>query len=764
MTLPWNSPSFAQAGTTFWFAPGVHTLGAGQYSQIMPGDNTTFLGAPGAIIDGGRDNQYAFTGTHTGVTIKYLTVQNFGVAMSNRDEGVVNHDRGAGWTISNNTFVHNEGAAVMLGSNNLLSYNCLKDNGQYGFSTVPPQGANNLSNVTLDHNEIAGNNTDDWENHVPGCGCTGGGKFWETTDATITNNYVHDNKSVGIWADTNNVGFQLEGNYIANNDGQGFLYEISYNALVKDNNFLRNGLVNGPANIGFPTGAIYLSESGGDSRVANSHNYSTIEVTGNSFTDNWSGVVEWENADRYCGSPNNTSGGTCTLVNPGVANLSTCVAGTIANAPYYNDCRWKTQNVLVHGNIFAIDKSAIASCAAAPNSCGLQGLFSNFGSSPAWSPYRDAVVANAIAGSQNNTFTDNEYTGDWHIMAHDQSTVLSPSVWQASPYSQDAGSTFVGGSSSTPAPTPTPSPTVTSTPAPTASASKTFESDTNGMHNWFGASVTQSSAQAHSGTHSLAITEDSQFWGVEEQLPPAAQATAGTVYTVSGWVRAGASPESLNLSLRWMDSSNNGISLESVATGTATTDGWTHLAGVLTAPAGAVSAQFIVASSGGTAGSVIYLDDLAISPVPAFSKTFESGLDGMQTWFNASVAQSSARVHDGTHSLAITESDAFWGIEEHLTPQAQVVAGVPYRVGGWFMGSATAEPVKLLVRWLDDTNISLALDTVATAQVSADGWVQLAGNLTAPAGATAAQIVVQSPGGGAAGSTIYLDDITISPR
>ena len=52
----------------------------------------------------------------------------------------------------------------------------------------------------------------------------------------------------------------------------------------------------GPTNPGFPEGAIYLSEAGGDSRVPNTAGISTVTVSGNTFTNNWSGVVLWENA------------------------------------------------------------------------------------------------------------------------------------------------------------------------------------------------------------------------------------------------------------------------------------------------------------------------------------------------------------------------------------------------------------------------------------------------------------------------------------
>ena len=47
--------------TTYWFAPGTHTLGTGQFNQIIPADGDTFIGAPGAILDGQELNHYAFT-------------------------------------------------------------------------------------------------------------------------------------------------------------------------------------------------------------------------------------------------------------------------------------------------------------------------------------------------------------------------------------------------------------------------------------------------------------------------------------------------------------------------------------------------------------------------------------------------------------------------------------------------------------------------------------------------------------------------------
>src|SRR5712691_12524926 len=63
--------------TTYWFAPGIHTLGTDPFAQIEPQDGDTFVGAPGAILDGQSKNRYAFAGRASNVIIKYLTVKAF---------------------------------------------------------------------------------------------------------------------------------------------------------------------------------------------------------------------------------------------------------------------------------------------------------------------------------------------------------------------------------------------------------------------------------------------------------------------------------------------------------------------------------------------------------------------------------------------------------------------------------------------------------------------------------------------------------------
>lgn len=427
---------FWRPGKTYWFAPGMHTLGDYQYAQIAPGANARLVGAPGAVLDGGKKNRYAVSGHARGVVVEYLTIQNFGARGDNPHEAVVNHDSGEDWTIRFNTIRRNAGAGVMLASGSVVRHNCLTRNGQYGFSGYSPSGP---VGVTLAHNEISYNNTDDWEARVEGCGCSGGGKFWSVKNAVVTDNYVHHNRGPGLWADNNNRGFLFARNYIADNHGVGLMYETSYNAAIRHNTIARNALIQGPGNAGFPDGGIYISESGADPRVRTEYRFS-LHIAHNLLEDNWAGIVLWENADRYCGSPANTSTGECTLVNKDVVTAESCNPASIQREPYYSDCRWKTQNVKVHDNSFVRSERAPGVDCSFLDGCGVMAVISNYGTYPDWSPYKARTVQRAITFRQNNTFYDNNYRGDWRFMALELGHVKTFAEWRAAPFRQDAGS------------------------------------------------------------------------------------------------------------------------------------------------------------------------------------------------------------------------------------------------------------------------------------------------------------------------------------
>ncbi|WP_030686978.1 right-handed parallel beta-helix repeat-containing protein [Streptomyces globisporus] len=423
-----NSPP----NTTFWLRPGRHTLGPGPYDQVLPKEGNRYLGAPGAVLDGRRFSQYAFGGTARDVTIRYLTVQGFAAP---HDEGVVNHDMADGWVIEHATIQHNSGAGLMAGARQQVRASCLRGNGQYGMNAY--KTGDSIKGLLVEGNEITGNNTDDWERRQPGCGCTGGVKFWAVNGADVRGNWVHDNRGAGLWADNNNNDFRIEGNLLEANDGAALIYETSYNAVIRHNTIRRNNQVEGRAAAqdgdDFPYATVYVSEAGGEPRVR--ARTDKIEIYRNLLEDNWSGITLWENADRFCNSPANTSTGYCTLL---VKDTARCARPAIAAAPLYADCRWKTQRVDIHDNRFVLDKSVVG-CTAM---CDRMAVLANFGTSPDWSPYRGERVAEAITHGQDNRWHDNVYVGPWKFVAHDPGRVVDFGQWQDAPYRQDAGSTL----------------------------------------------------------------------------------------------------------------------------------------------------------------------------------------------------------------------------------------------------------------------------------------------------------------------------------
>ncbi|MBE1592150.1 right-handed parallel beta-helix repeat-containing protein [Nonomuraea angiospora] len=583
-----------QANTTYYFETGTHTLGTDKYAQIMPGNGATFIGAPGAVLDGQRLNLFAFTQQATGVTIRYLTITGF---VAPRDQGVVNHDSGDGWVVEHNTIRDNSGAALMAGATNKIRGNCLKDNGQYGLNAY--KAGNTITGLVVADNEFTGNNTEDWEHQVPGCGCTGGMKFWAVNGADVTGNWVHGNHGPGVWADTNNNDFLIENNLIEDNDSLAIFYEISYNVVIRNNTIRRNAWASGAerATKGdpFPEAAIYLSEADGEPRL--NARTSKIEITGNLLQNNWGGITAWANADRFCNSPASTTGD-CTLI-VGPTNTSQCSAPAIASEPLYTNCRWWTKNVDVHHNTFAFDPSAVnGGCPT--QYCGHMALLSNWGTYPDWSPYKGAVIQQSIVHDSHNSWHDNTYTGPWQFRVTDMGNRIVPGLWVGPQYGQDAGSTFDGG-----------------TPVPPAIAEQDFESGStvSPYAPWYGATVAHQTGGAHGGTGSLQMTSAQASGSAValDNFPGYSGVVAGTSYQVSLWYReAVATMPAVTWNVRWRDES--GTVLRTDAISLARKTAWTEAAGTFTAPAGTTRVDWTFVWNASIAGPAFQIDDVAIRP------------------------------------------------------------------------------------------------------------------------------------------------------
>jgi parallel beta-helix repeat protein len=277
-------------------------------------------------------------------------------------------------------------------------------------------------------------------------GTSGAFKLWYDSDVQVLNNWVHDSGTVGMWADTDNNGVVFEGNYVDHNANEGLIYEISYNALIENNTFVDNGWKAGPGNPGFPTGAIYVFSSGGEPRVPNGFGITTLTISGNVFTDNYGGVVLYQNGDRVCGF---SDGSNCTLIDPTVYTSSSCAAHITETSPvdYFDNCVWKTQNATVTGNHFSYNRSVIPSCTRA-NTCAYSALFGTYSGITGRT---GATIPLAVSNQQKNHFANNTYHGGLGFMAFNQGDKVTWPQWTQgfvdgssrdtfSP--QDAGSTF----------------------------------------------------------------------------------------------------------------------------------------------------------------------------------------------------------------------------------------------------------------------------------------------------------------------------------
>lgn len=452
------------ADTTYWFAPGTHT----DLSVIVANDDT-YIGAPGAIDNGGNSIQYAFQGQYNytpdqDVTIEYLTIEDFEPTQGG---GTVNGNGNNGWTEEYDLMEYNApGAAMMLGGDNVVENNCLTENGEYGFNgysyvdeTFGDTFTGGATNITFSDNDVSYNNTEETEE-----GIEGGGKFWQNGNVTVTDNYFHNNiDSPGVWMDTDNAGFLVQDNYISDNGSEGLMYEISYNADIIDNTFIENGLTIGPTNPSFPTGAIYVSESGGNSTVPS--NYAGVfNIQDNIFTNNWSGVIIYNNSVRYPGDGQDPG----TLTPPSGVDIGTWINSTaIDDCPsdlaettpvdYSSLCQWRSQNVTVQDNQFNFNPSDSfydGGCSSTTG-CGQNAIFATYIDSSAGEPY-DAypawTIPNEISNDWNNVFSDNTYAGPWTFVYFNQGDIADWSQWTSGITdvqgsgdnftAQDAGSTY----------------------------------------------------------------------------------------------------------------------------------------------------------------------------------------------------------------------------------------------------------------------------------------------------------------------------------
>jgi hypothetical protein len=256
-----------------------------------------------------------------GVRVEYLDISND----LHTTTGTIS--MGVGWTIEHND-IHDsygkpgEGVAFYSGDGGTVEYNCFARLGDYAGGGAGTGGK-------FEYNEVL----ETAYKPDPGCGCSGGGKWWGTLNADINDNaFVEDGLGgqPAIWLDNGNTGTLIEGNYFYRDAGSAIINETGYNMRVDDNLFLDNGWGSGQSQDTNNDGAININSSGGFN-IPGSRYENSISITGNYFVNNWQGIDIWQSGLRSCESSGEGWPVDASYCSGGFPNTDT----TAANGAYY---------------------------------------------------------------------------------------------------------------------------------------------------------------------------------------------------------------------------------------------------------------------------------------------------------------------------------------------------------------------------------------------------------------------------------------------
>jgi len=258
------------AGTTFLIKAGRHSR-----QSVLPKNGDTFRCESGAILDGESVTPYAFTRSGpdpddvriVGCIIEhYVPAAQMGAILAG---GAGPSDGTSGWIIDSTEVRNNANLGIRLAHRMKVRWSNVHHNGTLGIGGIG-------DDILVESTEIAYNNPS-------GAGLgfeSGGTKFVKTNRLIVRNNWVHDNKGPGLWADIANRDFLFENNLVEDQLQDGIVIEISYGGIIRNNVCRRNGLGD-TRRFSWPWGAgIGIHASGG----------AGIEVYGNQLEGNAYGV------------------------------------------------------------------------------------------------------------------------------------------------------------------------------------------------------------------------------------------------------------------------------------------------------------------------------------------------------------------------------------------------------------------------------------------------------------------------------------------
>ena len=259
-----RSPS----GTIFLIKAGVH-----RRQVIRPKDDTSFIGEPGAVLDGENSAPQAFDGYKTkNVRVRGLRITRYAPPESN---GAIQGLGSEGWVVEGNEVDNNSNGdkrayGISVGNRWVVRANRVHHNGWLGIHCY------NSVDTLIEGNDVYNNPATRINDTI---GEAANMKLFGCGRITIRENFVHDSPFRGIWLDTSQPDMTIEGNRVENHGEAGIWYEVSYRGIIR-NNYVSNAGYNSYYSSGWlRAGGITVTNS------------PDVTVTGNTVVNSLNGII-----------------------------------------------------------------------------------------------------------------------------------------------------------------------------------------------------------------------------------------------------------------------------------------------------------------------------------------------------------------------------------------------------------------------------------------------------------------------------------------
>ncbi len=290
-----------------------------------------------------------------------------------------------------------------------------------------------------------------------------------------------------------------------------------------------------------------------------------------------------------------------------------------------------------------------------------------------------------------------------------------------------------------------------------------------GDYYWYpqgdGVTATRTTAQSHGGDYSLLVEGRSIDW--HGPVMPLMKTLPSGQYEASVWVRlaAGEDASPVQLSLKTQIEGEEGATFTPIDSAEVTASGWTRLSGTFqnNSPGRWGDIALYVESS--ELNLSYYVDDLVV--ISLSNLIVNGGVEsGVQPWLSQGeailITRSTEESHSGEASLLVTGRTLNWnGPLMNLPPLSQ---GRAYAASVW-VRLTPGTPATQLNFTLKRTVTGSPAEYIqlGSAEVTASGWVELAGSFTHTANGTLAEhfLYIESTEEGATAS-FYVDDLTLA--